>query len=391
MLLYPIIIYRTLCKKNNQTLERERKEKTVKKYLQTIRNMYTLNLNVKKGEHVLVFTDNVEKDLENITKLVAKEGKKFTPHVNVIRYTNTGSHGEEPPGDLWKAAFGSSVFTSLTMQNLLKPLLKKQLQKKQLRQIEKIVRKYRREAVTAVIALSYYSTSHTRFRTLLTRICRCRYASMPLFDTAMLSGAMSVDWNTMARRTKRIARKVNACDQVQIETPNGTFITLSKKGRKAESDTGIITRPGDFSNLPAGEVYCAPLEGTAEGRLVLDWAPTRRLKEPITLSVRKGMVTRVGGTEEYAKHLRKKLRQQRGNANIAELGIGTNDRARRPDNILESEKILGTIHIALGDNSTFGGMISTPFHQDFVFFHPTVTLIRKDGKRDVLLSKGSLL
>jgi leucyl aminopeptidase (aminopeptidase T) len=363
----------------------------MKKYLQAIRNIYTVNLNVKKSEHILVFTDDVDRDLQNITKLVAREGKKITPHVHFIKYKNTGSHGEEPPGEIWKAAFGIPVFTSLTMQDLLKPLLKKQLQNKQFKQVEDIIRKHKNKSVTAVIALSYYSTSHTQFRTLLTHICRCRYASMPLFDTEMLSGAMAVDWNTMAERTKRIARKVNMCEQIQIDTPNGTSITLFKKGRKAEADTGIITRPGAFSNLPAGEVYFAPLEGTAEGRLVLEWAPTRRLKTPITLTVRKGMVTRVGGKEEYVKYVRKKLRQQRENANIAEIGIGTNDKARRPDNILESEKIMGTIHIALGDNSTFGGTVSTPFHQDFVFFHPTVTLIRKDGKRDVLISKGNLV
>ena len=74
----------------------------------------------------------------------------------------------------------------------------------------------------------------------------------------------------------------------------------------------------------------------------------------------------------------------------AELGIGTNEKASRPDNILESEKILGTIHIALGDNSTFGGKVRTPFHQDFVFFKPTVTLILTGGKRKLLLQRGKL-
>ena len=80
--------------------------------------------------------------------------------------------------------------------------------------------------------------------------------------------------------------------------------------------------------------------------------------------------------------------ERKGNANIAELGIGTNDKAARPDNILESEKILGTVHIALGDNSSFGGKISTPFHQDFVFFKPTLTLIYKNGRRKTLIRNG---
>ncbi len=79
------------------------------------------------------------------------------------------------------------------------------------------------------------------------------------------------------------------------------------------------------------------------------------------------------------------------NRNIAELGIGTNDRASRPDNILEAEKILGTIHIAFGDNSSFGGKVSTPFHEDYVFYGPTVTAILEDGTRDILLDEGKLV
>ncbi|MDP2168583.1 MAG: hypothetical protein Q8J64_09675, partial [Thermodesulfovibrionales bacterium] len=79
------------------------------------------------------------------------------------------------------------------------------------------------------------------------------------------------------------------------------------------------------------------------------------------------------------------------NANIAELGIGTNDRAKRPDNILESEKILGTVHIALGDNISFGGRVKAAFHQDFVFFRPTVLLIDRAGKKTELMREGILL
>jgi leucyl aminopeptidase (aminopeptidase T) len=107
--------------------------------------------------------------------------------------------------------------------------------------------------------------------------------------------------------------------------------------------------------------------------------------------VKNGFVVNVSGEDEYAEYLSTKLSERKENRNIAELGIGTNDRATRPDNILESEKILGTIHIALGDNSSFGGKIKTPFHQDFVFFKPTVTLIRKDGSKKDILKSGRLV
>ena len=73
--------------------------------------------------------------------------------------------------------------------------------------------------------------------------------------------------------------------------------------------------------------------------------------------------------------------------NIAELGIGTNDKATRPDNILETEKILGTVHIAIGDNSTFGGKVSVPFHQDFIFFKPTM-IVKKGCESVEILNNG---
>jgi len=207
----------------------------------------------------------------------------------------------------------------------------------------------------------------------------------------MLTGAMNVDWKKMAKRTTLVARAVTKCESIEIAAPNGTSIRFSRKERPVLKDTGLITKPGSFSNLPAGEVFLAPCEGTAQGTLVLEWSPTRRLKNPVFLTVENGLVTGISGKEEYAVTLEQKLSERKENRNIAELGIGTNDKASRPDNILESEKIYGTIHIALGDNSSFGGKVSTQFHQDFVFFKPTVTLIYESGYKKLLMKSGKML
>ncbi|MEK7828962.1 MAG: hypothetical protein AAB256_04170, partial [Deltaproteobacteria bacterium] len=135
---------------------------------------------------------------------------------------------------------------------------------------------------------------------------------------------------------------------------------------------------------PAGEVFVAPVEGTTKGVMVIDWAPTFKLSSPVILKIEKGLVKDISGRDPYAKKLEAKLKENPDFRNIAELGIGTNDMAKRPDNILESEKILGTIHIALGDNSTFGGSVRTPFHQDFVIFKPTVTIVREDEEKTIM-------
>jgi len=70
--------------------------------------------------------------------------------------------------------------------------------------------------------------------------------------------------------------------------------------------------------------------------------------------------------------------------NCAELNIGTNPNARRPDNVLESEKIRGTVHIAIGDSSHMGGKVTSDLHQDFVVPKPTMKfdgeVVMKEGK-----------
>lgn len=357
----------------------------------TIKEVFITNLAVKKREKAIVFTDCKRGRLNEIAKLFTETGKNFTTDINLVSFRRTDSHGSEPPEELWLAVFGSNIFNELKKNKILDAIIKKRVTERDQKETERVVRRFKEEAVKVVVALSYHSTSHTSFRDLLTRLCGTRYASMPIFDESMLRTAMRVDLKKMYKRTEKIAGRVKKCDFIEIITPNGTSLTLKKGDREVRTDTGIIRKPGEFSNLPAGEVYLAPLEGTANGRLVLEWAPTRKLRSRITLNIEKGKVQSVEGSERYTVYLKEMLSKRPENANIAELGIGTNDMASRLDNILESEKIFGTIHIALGDNSSFGGKVRTPFHQDFLFFKPTVTLIHSNKVRKLLLKDGKMV
>ncbi len=369
-----------------------------------LRAIYRVNLGVRPSERVLVFTDRPSRretlkaadalrreNLRHIALMAAETGKALCREITFVEYPAAGVHGKEPPRKLWEAAFGAKAVEALDKVELLRPILGKTIRGEKTGEAEKILLRYKRHAVDAVVALSHYSTSHTAFRQFLTTLCGARYASMPLFDANMLAGPMDVDWPAMAGRTREIAKVLRKAEHVRIRTPEGTDISFSTRGRKVHADTGIITRPGAFGNLPAGEVYLAPVEGTAEGRLVLLWAPTRKLASPVAVTVKGGRAEDVEGEDEFAGELAGRLRERKENANIAELGIGANPRASRPDNILESEKILGAVHIALGDNSSFGGTVRTPFHQDFVFFRPTVTLTTKTGEKLTLLENGKLL
>ncbi|MBI1911771.1 MAG: aminopeptidase [Deltaproteobacteria bacterium] len=361
-----------------------------------MRKIYTVNLGVKSNEKVLVFTDIIKDgerilegdarrrlELQELAKDLAEIGEEFCS-TEYLEFPSVMGHGKEPPQMVWEACFGKKVTDELTKKGVLKKIMDKAASPEDLKTAEDIIVKGAKSP-DAIIALSNFSTSHTRFRDFLTRCMGVRYASMPLFEKSMLSGAMTADWNEVKERTLRLVKKMSGADMVYITTPNGTSISFSMQGRDPLPDTGIITEKGSFSNLPAGEGFLAPLEGTAEGVLVLEWAPTKKLHRPISLIVKGGRVVDIDGEDEFAHDLREKLSVNPLIGNIAELGIGTNEKAERPDNILETEKILGTIHIALGDNSSFGGKVAVPFHQDFIFFKPTLEVIRGEQKIEVII------
>lgn len=372
-------------------------------YQDAFTSLFEINMGIQRGERILVFSDMIRPDetpspsdrsrRERLLR-VAEEAARFAEatygNANFVSFPATAASGAEPPEVLWRSAFGNAIVDALAAEGLLPRLLAKEATMCEVERSRELVLAGRNDVADVVVALANNSTSHTRFR-LLVNAAGGRFASLPHFDPEMFFTSMLVDWHALAERTKRLAAAVNESAEILVETPNGTRMRFGKTGRQAKGDDGLLTAPGSFGNLPAGEVYLAPLEGTSEGVMVLEYGPTRKLSPPLELIVNNGMVTDIRGDETHREWLERRFAESGKNRNIAELGIGTNDRATRPDNILEAEKILGTIHIALGDNSGFGGTVQTPFHEDYVFYRPTLTAIAADGSRTELLRDGSLL
>jgi leucyl aminopeptidase (aminopeptidase T) len=365
---------------------------------EAIERLYNINLGIRKGERILVFTDiikNYEKidkiererreNLRRIAQNVAQIGSKYG-EVDYLEYESLEEHGVEPPAELWKFAFSREACERLIEEGLMERLLKKD--PLVVKNANEIINLYKEKAPDIVIALSNYSTTHTRFRALLTDICGTRYASMPLFEERMFYESMNVDWDLIAERSLKLKSLLDEGEETVIVSNNGTNLNLYIKDRFSFADTGILRTKGAFGNLPAGETFIAPVEGKSYGTLVLEWAPLRKLNSPLTLHIKDGRVVDIIGDDPYRKILMDKLSKNVNCSNIAELGIGTNDKANKPDNILESEKILGTVHIALGDNSTFGGNVKVPFHQDYILFEPTLKLKVKKKEKIILIDSG---
>ncbi len=217
-----------------------------------------------------------------------------------------------------------------------------------------------------------------------------RVATMPGILRETMIRCLNADYYAIAERTKRLTDILSAGSLLRVTSPGGTDLTLPIGGIKAIASTGLIHDRGASGNLPSGEAYLMPVEGTAAGLLVVDgsMAGVGSLagKRPIAIRVEKGSAVEITGGAP-AKKLREKLEPLGAKAfNVAEFGMGTNDAAVITGSILEDEKILGTIHVALGNNVSMGGTVDVPVHLDGVVKSPTVVL---DGTK--IMDTGMLL
>lgn len=241
--------------------------------------------------------------------------------------------------------------------------------------------------VDIVVAPTSKSLSHTEARR---NACAkgTRIATLPGITADSVRRTLTVDYKKVKKLTDKLAARVTKAKVAHVVTPAGTDITMSLKGRKCHADTGIAHKKGDFTNLPAGEAYIAPVEGTANGIIVVDGSMSGagRIRRPLKMHVRKGFVEEFEGGKEAAKIRGIVRKVGRLGANIAELGIGTNFKARVTGNSLEDEKAIGTVHMAIGDNRSMGGRVGIPLHLDAILLKPTLAL---DGR--VIMRDGKLL
>ncbi|WP_366923224.1 aminopeptidase [Metallumcola ferriviriculae] len=313
------------------------------KIFQAAKNVLVSCMGVKEGEVVLVVVDTPQVDLG---RAFYEQAVDLGAEAQLIQYLPRGNNGVEPPPAVAAAMAASQV----------------------------------------VIMPTSTSLSHTQARKEANNQ-GARVASLPGLTKEMMERTLLGDYGEIARRSKTVAALLDDGEIVEITAPGGTDLTMSIKGRSGIADTGELAAKGSFGNLPAGEAYVAPVEGTASGKIVIDGAMAGigKVSDAITIVVANGLAVDFQGGKEALKL--KQMLEQHGEEgrNIAELGIGTNDLAKLTGQVLEDEKVLGTIHIAVGDNHTFGGEVTVPVHLDGMVLSPTVKI---DGK--VVLDRGKL-
>jgi leucyl aminopeptidase (aminopeptidase T) len=252
--------------------------------------------------------------------------------------------------------------------------------------------------VDVVVAPTSYSLTHTQARREASKE-GVRIATMPgITEKMLLKGGMTADFQVVRDRIEQTFEKVKTANTAHIVTALGTDLKMDISPERWVKDTGILRDGGEYGNLPAGELFLAPNEGTANGMLVVDgaMAGVPKLDEPIKITIRDGFAEKIEGgagahrLREILIMASEKLKEEGEDPqlvfNIAELGIGMNDKAKVIGSPLEDEKVLGTVHVALGDNSTFGGTVQAGVHLDGIIMNPTLKLDNLE-----LIKNGELL
>ncbi len=237
-----------------------------------------------------------------------------------------------------------------------------------------------------VLAPTIQSISHTDARRRASEK-GVRIGSLPGVTEDMLARLMISDLSEVRRRGWALSGILNGASEARITCRHGSDLRLGLEERLSIVDAGELGNRGAFGNLPCGEAFIAPVEGTAEGTLVVDGsiAEVGLLDTPVSLTVRDGHLTETTGTDGATLI---GLLSDHGpdGTNVAELGIGTNEEALLTGNILEDEKILGTCHLAFGASAAIGGTVQVPVHLDCVVLEPTVEV---DG--ETVVRGGDLL
>ena len=266
--------------------------------------------------------------------------------VTVLTFPALSRHGEEPPAEVAEAMARADV----------------------------------------VFAPTSTSLSQTQARMEATRR-GARIATLPTITEEIFTRALPVDYGGLKRKGEWLAARLTAASTARVTSAAGTEIVLSLGGRTGRSDDGNLQQPGMFGNLPAGEAYIAPLENVGDGTIVFDGslAGYGRLTSPVRITVHRGRATDAD-TDAGDWLLQTLDAGGEHGRSLAELGIGTNPAAILTGNVLEDEKMIGTIHLAFGTSAGLGGVNVAGVHIDGLLLRPTVDL---DGL--LVLDDGRLL
>lgn len=250
---------------------------------------------------------------------------------------------------------------------------------------------------TVVINAIPGHTAETPFRiewlNLIERQGTIRMGHAPgISEDMMTGGSLDVDYRHMQLREQLMLDLLQGAETLRLRTQLGTDLSVNVRGRPFISD--LKARPDCCVNLPCGEIYCAPVEGSADGVIVVDGpiGDDGVPPMPVRIEVREGKAVDVVCEDlVWQERINRHFQHDDGAATVCEVGMGLNPGARLVGRMLEDEKALRTAHVAFGDNQGFpGGLNRSGRHVDCLVHLPTVE-VERGGVSVPVLQHGDLV
>jgi aminopeptidase len=325
------------------------------------RNALECVLEAKKGESIVIFCDDEKMD---VGKAFAKGALKLELQTRLVQLKpEPGCFRKEIPQRITEILTRQTPETYI---NLLRGI---------------------REETPFRIKLIKKETRGRR-----TRLGHCPGVTLDMLTKGALA-LTTQEHRQMQAFAHKLIEKLSQAVRVEITNPAGTNISLSVEGRPFFTDTKIDLKTMKWMNLPTGEVIVAPVENSLEGRLVCDMAigGIGPIKAPVEVTAKNGKAQDFSSVDtQVLRRVRDSLNTDAGASVVGEFAYGINSKARFVEEFLEAEKMLGTIHIAFGDNSDMpGGKNPSKNHMDFMVSQPTVRVFNKDGSSIDVLANGT--
>ncbi len=214
-----------------------------------------------------------------------------------------------------------------------------------------------------------------------------RVVSMSAFtERQMREGGLFADFRARKPLCDHLAEALTDSEHVRVTGPAGTELSFSTAGRAGNSHSCIVQAPG-FTAVPNIEANTSPLEGTTQGRLVVDgsipYYGVGVIDEPVVFDVSDGVVRSIEGGDQ-ATFLRELLARQDDPAvyNVAQFAIGLNPLCTEfTGEMLNDEGVNGTIHMGIGTSANLGGQVQAKTHFDAIIRSPSVWF---DGRAVIL-------
>jgi aminopeptidase len=209
--------------------------------------------------------------------------------------------------------------------------------------------------------------------------------------------AVNADYKQISKKGDALKKLLQGAKNVRVTSPNGTDVTFSVGDRPIFVDDGIVTKEeaksklafNRFATLPGGSIFLAPLETSANGKVVVPKHQCRFAPlTDVSLDFKNGKMQnfKAGQGADCFKETMEPYQGPKDMFGGFSIGLNPAKKVMEEGADYRPDSAAGMVTISIGDNRLAGGQNDTPGGYNFPITKATVAI---DGK--VVVKDGQLV